>query len=173
MYSIKYILLSLLFLFILVGCEEDEISSGKEVELYLIETFNTVDNTEKINEASVVLSSEPLIYYDDILSYDQDLFVFKISERAISAIEQMNVPVNGTAFAITVDRNLIYTGYFWPSYSSATCQWIYTDPLMIDFNEGLKIKVGYPSILPGETIPDNRNDPRMLQVLRRDGKLVD
>jgi len=173
MFSNKYILLSLLFLFILAGCEENEMSSGDEVELYLMETFNTIDNTEQINEASVVLAPEPLIYYEDILSYDQDEFLFKVSERAVDAIEQLNVPVNGIAFAIAVDRNLIYTGYFWPSYSSATCQWVYTDPLMIDLYEGLKIKIGYPSKLPGETIPDNRNDPRMLQVLKRDGKLVD
>ena len=173
MYKNIYTLLSFLFLFILIGCDENEIASGDRVEFYLIETYNTIDNTEQINEASVVLASEPLIYYEDILRYDQDEFIFEISEKAIAAIEQLNVPVNGIAFAIAVDRNLIFSGYFWPSYSSATCQWIYTDPLMIDFYEGLKINIGYPSILPGEIIPDNRNDPRMLQVLRRDGKLVD
>jgi hypothetical protein len=173
MHKNKFLILSFFFLFIIAGCNENEVSSGNKVELYLIDTFNAIDNTEQIIEASVVLAPEPLIYYEDILSYDQDEFLFRISEKAISAIEQLNVPVNGIAFAIAVDRKLIYSGYFWPSYSSATCQWVYTDPLMIDFYEGLKIMIGYPSKLAGQTIPDNRNDPRMLQVLKRDGKLVD
>lgn len=157
----------------MVGCNDNELISGDEIELYLLETYSTVDNTEQIEESSIVLDTKPIVFYEDIISYDQNEFIFNLSDRAKSVIEKMNFPVNGRAFAVTVDRQLVYSGYFWPSYSSATCQWIYADPIMIDFYEGLKINLGYPGQLPGANIPDNRNDNRLLQVLRRDGKLID
>jgi hypothetical protein len=54
-----------------------------------------------------------------------------------------------------------------------SCQWVVADPLFYGINDGLKINLGYPGTWEGYEIPDKRNDPRILAVFRKDGKLVE
>ena len=77
------------------------------------------------------------------------------------------------AFAVAADEELAYTGYFWPGYSSMGCQWITTDPLFIGNRNTMTMGLGYPGLIEGTSIPDNRNDPRILEIFRADGKLIE
>jgi hypothetical protein len=51
------------------------------------------------------------------------------------------------------------------------CQWVVADPLFIENDHGLMINLGYPGTWEGYEIPDKRNDPRILETFKQDGKL--
>ncbi len=155
------------------GCEknEDLPNSKGKIEVYLLESFSKVGNSYQINESSVITQSSPLIYYSDILSYDSSEFTYQLSDRAKKAIEKLNLPLHGLAFAVMANGTLVYTGYFWPSYSSASCDWVVIDPIMTSFRKAMEVSLGYPGLLQGQIIPDKRNDARLINILKLDNKL--
>jgi len=163
----------LLFSLALISCCGDDVSTGEKVELYLLEYFETVEQTCQIDESTIVINKNPLLYYSDFISYNSKEYTFKLSERGRSAIGLEDFPVTGLPFAIVVNNEIIYTGYFWPGYSSASCQWIVTDPISLYSIDEMRIQLGYPGQIDGISIPDHRNDPRLLYVFRRDGKLIE
>ena len=81
-------------------------------------------------------------------------------------------PVNGTPFAVVAKGALIYTAYFWPSYSSLSCQWVVADPFIVAITKSLQIKLGYPGQSEGANIPDHRNDSRITRIFASHGKLL-
>ncbi|HER08721.1 MAG TPA: hypothetical protein ENO20_07400 [Bacteroides sp.] len=143
------------------------------VELYLLESYETVESTCQIDQSTAELQKDPLIKYADFLSYDSCTHIFKLSEDAKKAIENMEHAVDGVAFGVTADDELIYTGYFWPAYSSLICNWICIDPLRVNQGNELRVGLGYPVMMEGWEIPDKRNDPRILKIFKEDGKLVE
>jgi hypothetical protein len=152
------------------GCEKDS-NSNQKVELYLIDNYSKIGTTYQINESSVIMKGSPLIYYTDILSYDSTEFIFELSDRAVGAIKNLEHSVHGLAFAIKADNKLIYTGYFWPSYSSTSCGWIVIDPLTTSIGNKMQVRLGYPGLIQGQIIPDKRNDQRIIQIFKQDNKL--
>ena len=156
------------------SCEKNNLDSVEgNVEFYLLESYQTIGNSCQIDESTVVTKAEPLIRYADLISYDPDHHVFDISGEANAAIRNMHYPVTGIAFAIKANNILIYTGYFWPGYSSLGCSWITIDPIMVDVGNTIEVKLGYPGLIEGEEIPDKRNDQRILNIFKRDHKLDD
>jgi len=100
-------------------------------------------------------------------------YSFKVSDRIAGWLNDFeNNLIHGSAFALTIDKEVIYTGYFWASFSSLMCDWIIIDPLNISGKNELTVKLGYPGMVVGDTIPDKRNDKRLLDVLRMDNKLI-
>ena len=77
--------------------------------------------------------------YSDFQSYDPSTFTFKISDTAKDSIKSLKQSVNGIAFAIKANNVLIYSGYFWPGYSSASCDWVVIDPMMLLINNELYV----------------------------------
>jgi hypothetical protein len=152
-------LLLVLLCLLMSGCE-----LGKdvgEVELYLLESYETLEGSCEIKNSSVVTRESPLVTYEDFLTYNADEFFFMITDEAKESIQSLQHSVRGLAFAITSDREVVYTGYFWPSYSSLGCNWVVID------------RLGYPGYPEGSEIIDHRNDRRILDQFRRDGKLVE
>lgn len=153
----------------LSGCET--ICNNSQVELYLIDSFSTVGHSTQIDEMTVVTGAVPLLCYSDFLSYDSGEYTFEITGSAQQKIEDLEHSTHGIAFAIKADNTLIYTGYFWPVYSSASCDWIVIDPCMSSVDNKLQVKLGYPGLNPAFPVPDRRNDERLLRIFRRDNKL--
>lgn len=155
-------------------CELEPVNTASEnqVELYLLESYSEKGNTSQIDESTVVTESTPLINYSDFLSYDSLEYVFGISNKAVNAIENLEHSVHGLAFGIVANNTLIYTGYFWPSYSSAICDWIVIDPLMVSIENKMIVRLGYPGLIQGMEIPDKRNDRRIIQIFAGDNKLI-
>ena len=111
--------------------EELPAIQGK-VELYLLEYFETTgDHYFQIDETSAITEDSPFLEFKDLLSYHPDEYFFIISENAIYKIDNMDHSVYGIAFGIMVNNELIYTGYFWPSYSSLSCDWPVIDPISL------------------------------------------
>jgi hypothetical protein len=172
-FSILILGIFALLLFSPTGCEKWGGDAEGDVELYLLESYQTKDESCAIEFSSVKVREEPLIGYSDIKSYNSKEHIFKISDAAATVVEDQVHSVSGLAFAVVANDEVIYTGYFWPSYSSASYQWIVIDPLMIFGDNELKVALGYPGLMDGAYIPDERNNEKILDIFRRDGKLKD
>jgi hypothetical protein len=143
------------------------------LEFYLITSFDTLKNTYKINAQSVKYGDAALIENDDIISYDSANYTFKISDAAKLKIKNLKHSVRGLAFGVVANKNLIYTGYFWPGYSSLSCDWIVIDPLFVDLKSEMNVRLGYPGYSDYMKITDYRNDKRIIDILTRDKKLTE
>ncbi len=77
------------------------------------------------------------------------------------------------AFAVKVNAELIYTGYFVCSTSSFYIAWTVISPYRYIPENELRINLGYPYLMNGESVPDHRNDGKILDVFRRDDKLIE
>lgn len=133
---------------VFTGCSKDilNIFSSEGVEIYLLKSYKSVENSQKIDERSIVLKSTPVVRYSDILSYDSDKHTFKLNNRALDAIKSIEHSVFGVAFAVTANGRVVYTGYFWPMFSSASCNWVTIEPFMAEFTTELKVTLVYPEI---------------------------
>ena len=155
------------------GCKKDSISSDRKVELYLIDSYSTIQNSlYQIDETTIKTKATPLINYGDFISYNSVNYSFELSDKAKNTIKNMEYSVHGVPFAIKANGTLIYSGYFWPSYSSASCDWIVIDPTMISIENTIWVQLGYPGLLQGQVIPDKRNDSRIIKIFEGDNKLI-
>jgi len=111
--------------------------------------------------------------YADFLSYNSSTRTDEISESGILKVKNLSHSTHGIAFAIKADRELVYSGYFWPGYSSMSCDWVTIDPMSIAYSGTCAVRLGYPGATNGVIIPDKRNDPRILDIFRRDNKLIE
>ncbi len=165
-----FVIISILSV-ILCGCGKDKLSSGGKVELFLIDSYSKVENSFQIEEQTIKTKTTPLISYSDFLSYNSKNYEFKISDKAKKAINELKHSLNGVAFAVKADGIIIYSGYFWSCYSSSSCDWIVIDPIMTGLGK-MKVSLGYPGLVQGQIIPDNRNDSRIIKIFENDNKLI-
>lgn len=174
MKRIRFIFVFIALVLIAFSCNKNDkdVVTGEKVELYLIASFSTIEGSQqKIDENSVVTQNNPLIYYTDLLSYNPNDYTFKLTDKAVAAINNVEHSVWGVPFAIKADNEVVYTGYFWPNISSASCNWIVIDPMMIDMKNEIKVKIGYPGPFEDLPVPDKRNDERIIRILKADNKL--
>lgn len=155
------------------ACDKDSGTAKGEVELYLLESYENQDESCAIDNSSVEIEKKPLIAYSGFLSYNSKKHIFTLSESAAGKVQDLEHSVFGLPFAIVANDELIYTAYFWPAYSSASCQWIIADPLMFSGENELHVQLGYPGLFEGVEIPDERNNEAILEIFRADGKLID
>ena len=168
------IIIALLCCLIAAGCKNNPYvaASGSEIEIYLLKSYTKVAGTDAINAGSAILENIPLVSYKDILWYDHINYTFKITEAPAKWLNDTQTNhSHGKAFAVTIDKKILYTGYFWAGFSSASCNWITIDPLNYSGKNELRVSIGYPGLMPGVTIPDLRNDKRLLDILEADQKL--
>jgi hypothetical protein len=167
-----YVIVALLILSF-TACENCDCDVGGEVEFYLLDAYETLDESPEIDLSTVVLQEVPVLRYDDLKSYNTKEYYFKLTEEGRERIEGMDHSVAGVAFVIAANDELIYTGYFLPSYSSLGLQWFVIDPLQWSLTNRMHVNLGYPGQIEGVEIPDFRNDERILEIFRRDGNLVE
>ena len=151
------------------SCEKYDTDIEGDIDIYLLDEYDTEEGSAAIINTGIVLSNEPVIYYDEIKSYNSRTYTFKLTADAADRLEDYYQ----SAFAVTIDGEIIYTAYFWSSFSSLGVDWVVTDLLRVETSNEMKMQLGYPGLIEGTTIPDKRNDNRILSVFKRDGKLVD
>jgi len=173
----KPIILTVVIFFILTGCDKNgdiKNNSNSGIEIYLLRDYQTEENSCKIIENTVKINHEPLIKYSDIISYNKNTCAFTVSDSIIFYNDREYCPLLWKAFSVTVDKEVIYTGYFWTSFSSLGCNWIIIDLLKYSWKNELIVELFYPGYRIGDTIiMDKRNDSRILDVLRKDNKLIE
>jgi hypothetical protein len=155
---------------VLTGCQKNSGDVTGEVEIYLLDAYETENGGCAIQLQTVTLQQKPLVGYSDLLNYNSKEYYFRITASAGETIREMPHSVFGTAFAVTADKEVIYTGYFIPSFSSCICQCTVIDPLMTTSGK-MHVNLGYPGPIEDVVIPDHRNDTRILEIFRRDGRL--
>jgi len=155
------------------ACEkEDDTPAGKRVDIYRLAEYKTADSSARIIDSTVMPDDHIIIPFEQMVSYNTHTHTFTVTDRMASRLNDTEEdPIHSTAFAVIVDREVIYTGYFWAGYSSASCDWVTIDPLNYGGRNELKVSLGYPA--PFEDVPDRRNDKRILEVFRSYGKLVE
>ena len=170
----KRLLIILFIIFLAGGCEkyQSQRMPGSGLEFYRIKDYQKEGTGFKIIESSVRISDTVLIYYDEILSYDPGTYTFTVTRECADRLNDFELnQIHGTPFAVTVNKQVVYTGYFWCGFSSTGVNWVTIDPLNFTGKNQLRVSLGYPGPIFGDNIPDDRNDARIISLLRNDGKL--
>lgn len=151
-----------------LSCEKDNVKGDGTVEVYLLKTSQLVTGKCQIDPLVSVLQDTAIIKNQDILEYSQSNYQFKLTDLAIQKVKTFR---DFTAFAVTVDKQVIYYGFFKPSISSSSC--VHSITMDLDWTIGNKInlKLGYPGQLQGVAIDDERNNAKLVATLRNQGKL--
>jgi hypothetical protein len=150
----------------LAGCEKD---SGIGLEIYLLEDYQTKAYSHEIISGSEKLSKDPNIYYTEIISYNATEHFFVIDPAKADQMRKKSWPTSGTPFALTINKQIIYSGHLIPGYSSSGSDWYSIDPLTLGGK--LRVTLGYPGDHPNFGDADRRNDPRIINLLGKDNKL--
>ena len=150
------------------SCEKDKVNAGETVEIYLLKNYQTVAGKCQVDPSISVIQDTPIIKNQDILEYSQTDYQFKLTDPAIQKVKAFR---DFTPFAVTIDKRVIYYGFFKPSISSSSCDNSIT--MDVDWTSGNKVslKLGYPGQLQGVTIDDQRNNTDLIATLRNQGKL--
>ena len=162
----KLLILLTAFLAIMTNCEKDY---GRGLEVYFLTDFKTKTDSKEIISGSERLSKDPIIYYDDILCYDTINYCFKVIDAKAEELAQISWPTQGKAFSLTIDKSVIYSGYFMPGYSSSGADWFVINPF--SFESWIQVNLGYPGEIERLIEIDPRNDARIIALLKRDNKL--
>ncbi len=158
------------------GCNKEKNlqPAGNSVDIYALSDYETIEESVKIIDSTAEISSYKIIDYDDIISYSSKTYTFTVSDSISERLSDFeHQSIHGTPFALTVDDEIIYTGYFWAGFSSMGCNWIIIDPLDYTGENKLRVELGYPGLIEGDIIPDKRNDSRIINTLKKDNKLVE
>jgi len=153
-----------------IACKKDKNDATGNVDIFLLESYEA-SAYGQIDESTIVLKTEALIHYAELKSYDDNKYCFEISESMKEELVNRDSAIDYQAFAVVADDEIIYSGYFWPIYSSSICNWVVIDPVTIDMSNELNVEIGYPGTPTDVEIPDNRNHQKILDIFDRDGKL--
>lgn len=141
---------------------------GKAVEIYLLANYQYVTGQCRVDPPSAGLQSTPTVRNEDVLAYSQSACEFKLSDAGFQQIKTLR---DGTAFAVTVDGEVIYYGFFKPGISSSSCPHSITMDAAWTATNKIALRLGYPGLLSGVTVDDQRNHPTLLTALNQQGKL--
>jgi hypothetical protein len=159
-------ILALTAFLLLFGCCTSDSPEGEGFAIYLIDDSNPPDEVPDIND--VVIGETPLIGLEDIICYHSGTHELFLTDNAFARYQG----VQG-AFAVCVDRRLVYTGVFWNWFSSMSLDRIVIlEKLSVETNNIIVIQTGYPgeSFYRGD---DPRGDDRIMNSLREAGKLIE
>ena len=169
-----YVLILILTGFLFITCEknvEKDFSIGEGLEIYLTEipySRNLYLDYSTIDFDTLALLKAPVLRYNDILKYNilNHKVTLKISHDSLKIGE---AGVYGRMFVVTIDKNPIYCGFYWPVISSVPCGWVYiNEPYfeLDDLNDNEFI-----ISFSGE-YSDPRTDNRIIDRLKRDRKHI-
>jgi hypothetical protein len=149
--------------------QQVQTNTGEGFAIYL-----TKDNipTEKMEMLShVAIADEPIISIDDTISYDAVTHSITISHEAVERIRNLEIPVDGKSFLVCVDKNPVYWGAFWTPISSISFSGVNIWKLYGTEHNIIKLELEYPGtgFFQGE---DPRNNPEIMESLKKAGKLI-
>lgn len=186
-YILKKIIPSIIFFFFLfIGCDRihDILSNsdnkpnnvkGEGLFIYPAKVEYTADlSYQNFNIDGVNIINDPIIIYNDIISYDTTSHILNLTYSRDSLKRKIGeIGVSGKPFLVTLDSSIIYGGWFWTPSSSIPCHWVVIEPDCVfdslKTNE-IRIKLGYPNEnhFIGE---DPRNNREIFNRLIEDGKV--
>ncbi|MFH2038097.1 MAG: hypothetical protein ABIJ65_01545, partial [Chloroflexota bacterium] len=84
---------------------------------------------QPVNLDLLELAQHPLLSSKDIVSYTRATHEIELTRNGYLTIAALSLPVTGISFAACVNGLPIYTGAFWPGYSSLSFDGIVIDPI--------------------------------------------
>lgn len=131
--------------------------------------LDTTTNPYITNITNAVLADTPLVTNDDIEYYTQSTKTFRLKKNIKSVI--LNYGPD-KAFAVTIDKQVIYYGKFHPAYLSSMVFGLATIDPIIHTSE-TELSINYFNITGNTLFPtlDKRNDSRIINVLKATGRL--
>ena len=163
----RYILILLLATIVTVSCNKNDLKGGKSLEVYHLKTMELVAGKCQVDGSKSTIETAAFLTNDDILEYSQQTHEFKLTNDGIQKVKAMG---DRTSFAVTVDRKVIYFGFFKTSFSSSSCEHSITMDLGSS-NDKIMMRLGYPGLIQGISVEDKRNDPMLVATLANQGKL--
>ena len=162
----RRIILLVATVILLVGCRST--AEVQEVDIRLLGAEVSAADLSGRDPSNVegLPLGEVLIASDEIRGYDPDAHAFSITTGAWERVQALRVPTNGIPFAVCLDGEPLYAGCLWTAFSSLSYDGVVIQTLPLGREGELAVTLGYP----GEgffTWDDPRNDPRLVQALRR------
>jgi hypothetical protein len=151
-----------LFLLLIFGASCGK-SGDQLVEVYRFKIARGVGPC-KVDSSKAELADTPLISNNSIKAYNKKEYEFLISNEAG---EKINGLMDNEALALTVDKELIYYFVNKPIYSSSICSY----HISMDHASLNKLRMYIVNINPATTIPDQRNDSRLINALAAQRKI--
>ncbi len=158
----------------LISCRKSDSNniagaSGK-VEIYLLDKAVWVPGKCQVDASKSIIDAQPIIMDSDIVAYYSSENAFEVNAVAFQRIIGLS---DKTAFAVTLNKEVIYYGIYKPIFSSSSCDHSITmSTLTFNINEfRLRMGLGYPGLLQGITVEDQRNQTNLLSALEKQGKL--
>jgi hypothetical protein len=151
-----------------LSCKKENINAGKTVEIYLLKTYQRVPVKCQVDASASVLQDTATIKDQDILAYSRTKYLFTLTGPAIQKIKTL---ADATPFAVTVDKQVIYYGFFKPYISSSSCDHSITMDVDLTGDNKVLLRLGYPGLVEGVPVDDQRNNEKLLITLQSQGKL--
>ena len=168
----KQLLSICLLLGLLAGCKKEGDNTEK-VEIYLLQSFSrSVDASAGLaitRYNNTTLSPTPLVANSDIVNYSPAKTTFYLKKDIGPVVKDFGPD---KAFAVTVNKRIIYVGEFRPAWLSSVVFGIAT--INPTFVNGRQIPVDYIRLdnRPDLKELDRRNDNRLLQAMLKSGRLL-
>ncbi len=159
------------FLLTLVSCTTAPSTPVFEEGFAIYLLAENISPQQPVDLGLLELAQPAILTTKDIVSYTQATHEIELTQKGYLTISALPLPVTGISFAACVNGQPIYTGAFWPGYSSLSFAGIVIDPILASKEHPfIHIQLGYPGSDFFEAL-DPRSDPRILQALHRAGKL--
>lgn len=165
----KYLILWLCACPFFWACKKDNLQAGEKLEIYLLSTTQFVSGACQVDPSKSVVQDSAFIKNEDILSYSSSNYQFIFTKSAYDKIKTLNPR---TVLVVAVDKQLIYYSVYFPIYFNSICDKSIVWDFNLDASNGITMKLGYPGMIQGSSITDNRNDPTILATLKSQGKLL-
>jgi hypothetical protein len=143
----------------------------EKVEIYELKSFTIgIDSSYRPYVTvikNIVLEDTPLIRDQEISSYTKSSFTFELTINLNPVIKNYGA---GKAFAVTVDKKIIYTGLFRPAYLSSI---VFSVPSIDPLSATNSLTIELATITGAGYIQpiDKRNDFVLMNALNISGRL--
>lgn len=163
----RYLICCLLVLVLFASCskKQDTVFQDQTVAIYTLSSYKLVTNQCRVDPASAVLSTTPLVDNADIVHYDAINYQYTLKDAAAQKV--IALP-EGTPLAMTLNKEVIFFFIVMPTGSPNYCAQSVTTS--ISTGTYMQLDLGFPGGL--SFVPDDqRNNARLLNALTLQGKM--
>ena len=154
----------------MVSCTPSNISG---FAIYLVSQDLSALEASKMDLEQLPLKNEPLIFDEDIISYEPANHIIELTPVAYRRFQEVfprPVKVAGIPFVVCIGSQRIYAGALWTPASSISYDGVVIlQPFENDWTT-IQLSLGYPG-REAFTGSDPRADPRIIGALEKAGKL--
>ena len=147
------------------GCVS-ETSEG--FSIYLLAQDTPVSQMPVISHLE--LADKPIISTNDVISYTKETHELKLTPDAYRRVVELDIPVAGRVFTVSVNLHPIYWGAFWTPVSSISFDGVVIVRPLESAEHVVRIQLGYPTAT-AFTGRDPRSEQEILNALEQAGKL--